>query len=76
MAVKVISGRKYVPAHSHEPGAVSWEGEVWRPVEPCSGHYQDNQGLCHECGVTLDLSWWALYAGEDVPPPSPVALTT
>lgn len=72
--VREINGRKYVPAHPHEPTAVTWEGEVFRPVEPCEGHVVDNQGTCWHCGETLDLSWWAYYAGEDAPPPSPVVL--
>jgi len=32
-------------------------------------HVQDNQGLCHKCGVLLNLELWEAFAGKGAPPP-------
>ena len=42
--------------------------EVNASVKPCP-HYEDNQGLCHQCGVLLNRDSWEFYAGKGAPAP-------
>lgn len=46
-----------------------------RPIpKKCPGqyknHHEDNQGLCHSCGILLDRQQWEEYAGLGVAAPS------
>ena len=31
--------------------------------QACARHYEDNQGLCHACGMPMNIDGWYAYAG-------------